>query len=153
MALQALAHEAVAAEMVDVVVRLEQAVLLYDPGHFRPHVGPQYAGRHFGVVVWSELVADVVYQRPEHELLVGARGLGTSRHLQGMLEASDGVALEGVVELAERSQHAVRQSKREIALGLIEEQVVLARAVFHPAEADDLLHVLCSAASRRRTTR
>jgi hypothetical protein len=113
MAFQALAHQSVAAEMVHVVVRLEQAVLLYDPGHFRPHVGPENAGRNFGVVVRSEFIADVVYQCPEHELLVGARGFGASRHLQGMPEASDGVAVEGAVELAERCQQPVRQSKRE----------------------------------------
>ncbi len=86
MVLQALAREAVAAQVVDVVVGLEQPVLLDDPGDFGPHVGPQDAGRHLGVVVGREFVADVVDQRPEHEFLVGARGLGARRHLQRMLE-------------------------------------------------------------------
>ena len=65
-----------------VVVSLEQPVLLDDPCHLRPHVGPQNCGGYLSVIVRRELVADVVNQCGHYELVVGAVVQRSGRRLQ-----------------------------------------------------------------------
>jgi hypothetical protein len=109
--LQPVAHEPVAAEMVHVVVRLKRPCCSTIQVTSGRTYGRMIPAATSGVVVRRELVADVVQQRAEHELLVGAAGFGTRRHLQRMLETSDRIAFERGVELAERVEHAVRQAR------------------------------------------
>lgn len=55
---------AVAAQVVEVVVALEQPVMAHDPLRLGTHVGGHYGGRHAAVVVGGKHVADVVQLVP-----------------------------------------------------------------------------------------
>jgi hypothetical protein len=54
-----------------------------------------------------------------------------------MIEPAHGIALECMVELAERRENAVRQTAGILALGPVEKFVILAGAVLHATETDD----------------
>src|ERR1700687_5763380 len=153
----ALASVAIAAEVMHVIVVLEQAVLRHDPGHFRAHVGTQYGRRHFGVVVGGKLIADVVNQRRHDHFFVGAVLHGAGGDLKTMPQPADGIACKGVIELTQVLEHAPAQSDGILSLGLIQQEVVLPGAVLHPPEADDPAHALRltsdDRARRRRSTR
>src|ERR1700686_1809732 len=153
----ALASVAIAAEVMHVIVILEQTVLRHDPGHFRAHVGTQYGRRHFGVIVGRKLIADVVNQRRHDHFLVGAVLHGAGGGLKTMPQPADGIACKGVIELTQVLEHAPAQADGILSLGLIEQEVVLPGAVLHAPEADDPTHALRltsdDSARRRRSTR
>jgi len=82
MPLQPIARIPVAPQVMSVVVRLHQPVLLDDPRHLRTHVGPENARCHFRVIVRSQLVTNVVNQGSNQQLLIGAVGMSSRRRLQ-----------------------------------------------------------------------
>ena len=87
---QALARVAIPAEVVHVVIVLEQAVLRDDPGDLRPHVRPQDRRGELRVVVGRELIADIVQQCADDQLLVGAVALRARGGLQRVLRRLTG---------------------------------------------------------------
>ena len=62
-------------------------------------------GRDLGVVRHADGLADVVQQRREHDLVVGAGALGARRGLQRVGELVD---REPVGDLGQRAQHVER---------------------------------------------
>ena len=68
--LDAIAGIAVSAQVMHVVVGLQEAVIRDDPRDFRPHVRPHDSSGDLRMIVRSELIADVVNQRGNHQLIV-----------------------------------------------------------------------------------
>ena len=64
--------------MVRVVLHLEQAVHLHDPGHLGPHKGADDGCRHLRVVFWRQFIAQVVQQGRHNGVYVGAVVLGAA---------------------------------------------------------------------------
>ena len=82
---------------LEVLVRADHVV------HVGAHVRLDDRGRDLGVVRHAHGLADVVQQRREHHLVVGAGPLGERRGLQRVRELVD---REAVGDLGERPQHA-----------------------------------------------
>src|ERR1700730_3410139 len=135
-----LARMAVAAEVMDVVIVLEQAVVLHDPGDLRSHVGPDDGRGKFRMIVGSELVAHVMNQGCHDQLLIRAASHGPRRRLQGMLEAAYRKALQRIVQFHQRTQNGVGQMLRLLALEAVQQLVVLPRALVHAMKTDPLAH-------------
>ena len=138
----ALASVAITAEVMHVIVVLEQTVLRHDPAHFRSHVGAQYRRRELGVVVGRQLIADVVNERRHDHLFVGPVLHGAGGGLKTMPQPADRITFDGVIELAQALEHAPAQAEGIRPLGLIQQQIVLPGAVLHPPEAHDPAHAL-----------
>src|SRR5580658_2191919 len=102
MTAQSLAGVTIAAPVVHVVVRLKQAVLLDDPADLGANVRPDNGGGELCVVIRRELVSEVMNERREHQLVVRAVLAGPRRTLQAVSKAAHGIALQGVIELAQR---------------------------------------------------
>src|SRR5882757_415547 len=92
------------------------------------------------MIVRSEFIADVVDESRNDEFFVGAVPQRAGRRLQRMLEAAYGIPFERMIELLERCQYGVRQSARVLALGFIQQLIVLAGAVLHAPETHDFVH-------------
>ena len=86
---EAVAQVAVAAQMVGVVVALEHAVVEHHPVHLFGHVRLQHRRGQLAVVVRRQFVADVVHQRGDDPIDVGAREPRPSRRLERVFEARD----------------------------------------------------------------
>src|SRR5580692_7723059 len=121
----------VAAAVMRVVVGLKQAVLLDDPGDFRAHIGPYDSGGDFRVVVGSQVISHIVDQRRDDEFVIGAVPERTGRGLQGVAQTAHAIALQPSVQFAQRSEYSLRQGVDVIALGFLEQLVILAGAVLH----------------------
>src|ERR1700733_11166806 len=78
------ASVAVAAQMMRVVIALEEAVLLDDPRYLRPHERAQGRGRDFRVIEGRHIVADVVNERCHDHLDVRAVAPRAGCRLQRM---------------------------------------------------------------------
>jgi hypothetical protein len=138
--LEAIARIAVAAEMVHVIVILEQAVLLDDPGHLGAHVRTDDGGGEFGVIVGRQLVADIVDQCRQQQLIVGAVVESAGGYLQAMPEPADRISCQGMIQPAQRLEYAIGQSCGIVALRSVQQQVILTATVLHPAKTDHLAH-------------
>jgi hypothetical protein len=143
---QPFASVAIPTHVMRVVIGLEQFVLLNDPGHLCAHVGANHGSGNLSMVAGSEQVADVVDQSAHDQIVIGAVAARTSCSLQRMTQAGERVAFHGVVQIAQCAQHPIRELLRELPLGLIEEQVVLARSLFHLRKADEPIHVCLQSA-------
>jgi hypothetical protein len=135
---EAVARVAVAAQMVGVVIRLEDPVMPDDPVRTLRHVRPQDRRREFTVIAGRKRIADIVQQGRDHHLLVGAIAQRPGRGLQPVFLAGDGIAVEGLAEAAEILQHAVGKPTGVRGLKPAEELVLLFGAVFHAGEADNV---------------
>ena len=133
----ALARVRILADLVEVVVALEQAVLQHEPVRVLRHVRTQHGGAELRVVLRGEVVADVVQESGHHELLALARTQRPGRRLQRVLVAVDPIPRQTARELLEVRKHAVA-GLRDVGLAEgVEERVVLDRPRVHPGEADD----------------
>ena len=99
----AVAPVAVAAEMMRVVVALEETVLLDDPGDLGPHIGPQNARGEFRMIVRRQIIAHVVNERSDDELVVRPVPPGTRRGLQRMFQARHAITAEPGLQRARAS--------------------------------------------------
>jgi hypothetical protein len=126
----------VAPVVMGVILHLEQAVHLDDPGHLGAHIRPDDGRGQLRVVLRRQFVAQVVHQRGDDDLDVLAVGLGAGRALQRMRQAADLVALQRPVEPLQRSQQPVGQGANVLVLEFVQKQVLLFRAMFHLDEVD-----------------
>jgi hypothetical protein len=96
------------AEMMVVIVSLEQAVVFYDPAGFFGNIGSKDSGGHFAMGYWSEFVTDVMQQSGDYHLLglTGIERMGSG--LQGMLKAADLVTSQGMSEAGHGQHNTVR---------------------------------------------
>src|SRR5277367_5300051 len=92
MAEELVACVAITATEVNVVVILEQAMLLHDPGDLRTNVGSDYSGRYLRMIVRRQLIADVVDERRHDQLIVGAGAHGAGGRLQRVAQAAHRIA-------------------------------------------------------------
>jgi len=133
----AVAGVAVAAQVVEVVVALEQPVVAHDPLRLLAHVGGDYGGRDAAVVVGGQHVADVVQQRGHHELV----GLAVAQRPGGRLAAMalpvDLVAEGGALQQPHHREQVAHERLAAVALeDLAELGVVLDRPVGHSGPTD-----------------
>ena len=105
-----------------------------DPGDLLAHVGTQYCGGDGGVVIGRELIADVMHQCRDHQLIVSAIAPSPCRRLQRVLQPADPVTLQSGAQLAQRVQDDIRQAAGIPVRFGIEEFIFLTRAVFHLPE-------------------
>ena len=91
---KALAPVTICAEMMGVVVALEEPVLLDDPGDLRPHVRPDDGAGDFRVIERRQLVPHIVNERRDDELVIRAVAPRARRGLQRMLQPGDRVAAQ-----------------------------------------------------------
>ena len=96
--------------------------------------------RHLRVVLGGEGVADVVHQRGDDPVDVGPVALGTGGRLQRVLQTTDPVAAEAVVEQAQVGQDAVGQCVDVLPFEGVQELVLLLGAVAHLGELHCLHH-------------
>ncbi len=94
------------------------------------------------MVVRGQLIADIVEQGRGDHLLVRAFLHRARGGLKGMPQPADRIALQRMIELAQLLEHPVGETHGVLALGLIEQQVILAGAVLHPPKAHDAAHAL-----------
>ena len=93
-----LARLRVEPDVVAVVAELEQPVHEHGPRHLGPHVRPDDRRGELGVVVRRELVADVVDERGDDHVDVGAVALRPGGGLQRVPQPRHLVAGQAVVE-------------------------------------------------------
>jgi hypothetical protein len=106
------------------------------------------------MVVGCEFIADVVNQRGYQQLIIGTVAQRAGRRLQRVAKAADRITFERMIQLHERSDYVIRQLLGVIALRLVQQLVVLARAVCHSAETHHFVHAALPATDRaRRNTR
>ena len=95
----------IAAEVRVVVTALEVLVHFDHPVHLVAHVRPQDLGGDARVVGHADRLADVVTQRGDHHLVVGAGPLGHGGGLQRVRELIDGEPVGDVGEAAQHAEH------------------------------------------------
>jgi hypothetical protein len=101
----------VLALVVEVIVALEQAVMQDHPVIAVADIRPQDRRADLAVVLGRQHVANVVQERADHGLLVGAILLRAGRGLQRVLVAIDPVAELVAGHLPEHAQQIVGQPR------------------------------------------
>src|ERR1700722_20402938 len=134
MAAKFLPRIAVATVVMRVVIGLKQAVLLHYPRSLRPRIGANDARGDFRVVVRRHIIAHIVDERGDDEFVIGSVAQRTGRRLQGVTQPGNAVSLQRLIEFAQRRQKTVRQCLHVFALRAVQEFIVLARALLHPAK-------------------
>ena len=124
-----------------VVPELEQPVHEDGPGDLGPDVGTDDGRGHLGVVLGRQVVADVVDERGHDHLDVGSVGLRSSGRLARVLEPTDLVSGDAVVQAAQSGQDPVGEPGDVGRLRALEELVVLEGTVLHAGELHRL-HVM-----------
>ena len=84
---------------------LEVLVHLDHPVHVVAHVRPQDLGGDARVVGHAHRLADVVAERRDDELVVGAGALGERRRLQAVRELVDREPVDDLVEAPQHAEH------------------------------------------------
>ena len=109
---------------------------LYAPGALFANEGPENGRRKLVVVAGSVDVADVVQQRRNDPVQVGAVPPCAGRRLQRVLKTCDPVAGKALVQRFQGAEQALRRVGGVSDLVLGEEGVVLPVALLHLAEFD-----------------
>jgi len=78
---------------------------------------------------------DIVNERGDDEFVIRAVLERAGSGLQGVPESAHAIPLQGIIEFSQRLQHSIRQCPDIVALGTVEQRVVLAGAVLHPQKA------------------
>lgn len=143
---------AVEADMVEIVIALEHAVMLYHPVILLADIGAQNRGGELGMVFGGEQIADIVEQGADDHFFVLAVAHRSGRRLQRMVVAVDLIAHLVALKQLQIGEHIVRKAMIELLINLIEELVLLVGAVFHADKVDDFrFHVAVSSTSFRQS--
>ena len=102
---QPLAHVAIAAHVMHVVIGLEEFMLLDDPGHLFAHVGANDGRGELRVIVGGQQVADVVDQGADDQIVIGTVAPRAGGGLQRVPQPGDRIAFDGMVQIAQCAQH------------------------------------------------
>ncbi len=132
--LEGVAGVAVHAQVVEIVIPLEGAVVLADPVQFLADEGLDDRRRDLGMVVAPQRIAHVVEQRHHHIALVAAVAMRAGRGLQRMLEPAHRKAAEIAIEQLEMFEHAFGQVLGEGAVFPADDRPVFLGALLHRAE-------------------
>lgn len=90
------------------VASREGAVMSHDGNHLGTDMGLEHRSRDLGVARVAERLADVVEERSQHHLVVGARAHGAAGHLQRMRQLADVPSVADIVERPEVIQDSRR---------------------------------------------
>ena len=139
-----LAGVAVLTEEFAVVIALEQLVMTNHPGVQRVDERLQNACGDLGMIGRCQVIADVMQQRADHHLLIGAGAQRAGGGLQAVFVAIDRIAVVIALEAPQMLKHTPAGIRLIFPEARIDQRPLGMRAFLETAEAGLLAHALAS---------